>query len=151
MTFVLRFFPMQSGRITEGEACTMIIKGYNFMEFSAPSIVILIAPLLIPAILYGCQSTQTRELEIIFLLIGNSICFVHGSNAARTWLFEIDAAIYGKTNIALFLYPVVFALICFIAIIKNANSNERGCCFEKYFQRNKGANISACKNDNKGE
>lgn len=102
----------------------MILKGYNFTEFSAPSIVILIAPLLVPAILYGCQSKQAKELELILLLIGNSICFVHGANVARTWLLEIDAAIYGMTNIALFLYPVVFIVLCFIAIIKNATDKE---------------------------
>lgn len=107
----------------------MIIKGYNFMEFSAPSIVILIAPLFVPAILYGCQSRQAKELELILLLIGNSICFAHGANAARAWLLEIDATIYGMTNIALFLYPLAFALLCFIAIIKNITDKE--VCNEK--------------------
>lgn len=102
----------------------MILKGYNFVEFSAPSIVILIAPLLIPVILYGCQSRQAKELELILLLIGNSICFVHGANAARAWLLEIDATIYGMTNIALFLYPLAFALLCFITIIKNITDKE---------------------------
>ena len=97
----------------------MILKGYNFVEFSALSIVILIAPLLIPVILYGCQSRQAKELELILLLIGNSICFAHGANAARTWLLEIDATIYGGPNIALLLYPIVFVLLCVVAIIKN--------------------------------
>ena len=124
ITLALCFFPMQSGRITNGEACTMILKGYNFTEFSAPSIVILIAPLLVPAILYGCQSSGVKELELILLMIGNSICFVHGANAARTWLLEIDAAIYGMTNIALYLYPVAFALLCIVAIVKNTTYKE---------------------------
>lgn len=111
-------------RLTEGEAYTAVIKGVGFTELSAPSIVILIAPLVVLAILYGCQSKQAKELELILLLIGNSICFVHGANAARTWLLEIDAAIYRMTNIALFLYPVVFIALCFIAIIKNATDKE---------------------------
>ena len=115
---------MQSGRLTEGEAYTAVIEGVGFTEFSAPSIVILIAPLIVLAILYGCQSRQAKELELILLLIGNSICFIHGVNAARTWLLEIDAIIYGMTNIALFLYPLVFIVLCFIAIIKNATDKE---------------------------
>lgn len=102
----------------------MIIKGYNFMEFSAPSILIPIAPLIVLAILYGCQSRQAKEVELILLLIGNSICFIHGANAARTWLLDINAAIYGMTNVALFLYPMAFALLCFIAIIKNTTDKE---------------------------
>ena len=124
ITFALCFFPMQSGRLTEGEAYTAVIEGVGFTEFSAPSIVILIAPLIVLAILYGCQSRQAKEVELILLLIGNSICFVHGANAARAWLLEIDAVIYGMTNIALFVYPVAFALLCFIAIIKNTTDKE---------------------------
>ena len=122
--FALCFFPMQSGRITDGEACTVVIEGINFTEFSAPSIVMLIAPFLVLTILYGCQSRQAKELVLILLLIGNNICFVHGANAARTWLLEIDATIYGMTNIALLLYPMAFALLCFIAIIKNTTDKE---------------------------
>ena len=124
ITFALCFFPMQSARITDGEACTMVIEGVNFTEFSAPSIVILFAPLIVLAILYGCQSRQAKEVELILLLTGNSICFVHGANAARTWLLEIDATIYGMTNIALLLYPMAFILLCFIAIIKNTTDKE---------------------------
>ena len=124
ITFVLCFFPMQSGRITDGEACTMIIKGYNFTEFSAPSVVILIAPFLVLTILYGYQSRQAKELELMLLLIGNGICFVHGANAARAWLLEIDATIYGMTNIALLLYPVAFLLLYIVAIVKNTTDKE---------------------------
>ena len=102
----------------------MVIEGVNFTEFSAPSIVILFAPLIVLAILYGCQSRQAKEVELILLLIGNSICFVHGANAARAWLLEIDAVIYGMTNIALFVYPVAFALLCIVAIVKNTTDKE---------------------------
>ena len=102
----------------------MVIEGVNFIDFSAQSVVILIAPFLVLTVLYGCQSRQAKELELILLLIGNSICFVHGANAARAWLLEIDATIYGMTNIALLLYPMVFALLSFIAIIKNTTDKE---------------------------
>ena len=102
----------------------MVIEGVNFAEFSAPSIVILIAPLVVLAILYGCQSRQAKEVELILLLMGNSICFIHGANAARAWLLEIDAEIYGITNIALWLYPTVFTLLCFIALINNTAGKE---------------------------
>ena len=102
----------------------MILKGYNYTDFSAPSIVIFFAPFLVPAILYGCQSRRSKELELILLLLGNSICFVHGANAARSWLIEIGATIYGMPNVAVFLYVVVFSLLCFVAIIKNAMNKE---------------------------
>lgn len=103
----------------------MILKGYNFTEFSAPSIVILIAPLLVLAILYGCQSKHAKELELILLMIGNSICFIHGANVARAWLLDIGATIYGRTSLAIMLYPMIFILLCFVAIIKNADVKEK--------------------------
>ena len=124
MCFVLGFFPMQSGEITDGEACTMVIHGYNFMEFSAPSIVILIAPLLVPTILFGCQCKQAKELELILLVIVNSICFLHGANAARGWLLDIGATIYGNPTPAIILYPMIFILLCFAAIIKNKDNRS---------------------------
>lgn len=89
------------------------------------SIVILIAPLLVPVILYGCQSKQAKELEILLLTIGNSICFVYGAVAARLWLFDIGAMIYGKTSPAIILCPILFILLCFEAIIKNKDGKER--------------------------
>ena len=122
--FSLCFFPMQSGRLTDGESCMMVIHGYNFVEFSALSIVILIAPLLVPAILYGCWSKQAKELEIILLMIGNSICFIYGVIASRSWLLDIGATIYGKTSPAIILYPMLFILLCFVAIIKNKDDKE---------------------------
>ena len=116
--FALCFFPMMSGRLDDGEACTAVLSGVNFAEFSAVGIVILIAPLLVPVILFGCQSRWAKELELILLLTGNVICFVRGANAARAWLLEIGA-VYEKMNIALLLYPVIFALLCFLAIVGN--------------------------------
>ena len=101
----------------------MIINGTGLAEFSAPSIVIIIAPLLVPTILYGCQSERVKELEFILLMIGNCICFAHGVNAARTWLLEIDANIIGMVNYGLPLYPLMFVFLCFAAIIQNYYNN----------------------------
>ena len=125
MTFALCFFSVQSGRLTDDvKPHTIIIDGMSLMEFSAPSAIVTIAPFLVLAILYGCQSRQAKELELILLIIGNSICFIHGANAARAWLLEIDAAIYGVSNISLLLYPFMFVLLCFIAILKNATIKD---------------------------
>lgn len=34
MCFSLCFFPMQSGRFTDGEACMMVINGYNLWSLA---------------------------------------------------------------------------------------------------------------------
>lgn len=102
----------------------MVIKGFNFMEFSAPSIVIIVAPLLVLCILFGCQSKQAKELELILLIILNSVCFLHGVITARAWLLDISATRNGNINPAIILYPMVFILLCIVAIIKNKDNKE---------------------------
>lgn len=122
--FALCWFPMLNGKLTDGEACTVVIKGFNFMEFSAPSIVIIVAPLLVLCILFGCQSKQAKELELILLIILNSVCFLHGVITARAWLLDISATRNGNINPAIILYPMVFILLCIVAIIKNKDNKE---------------------------
>ena len=118
ITLTLCFFPIQGGRLTDGEACTMVIRGFNFMEFTPLGITVLIAPLLVPIILYGCQSKGLKELELT-LLIGNCASFINGINITRDWLLEMDASMYGMIKPTMLLYPIAFVLLCGVAIVKN--------------------------------
>ena len=115
-------FPMLSGKITTGEAYTSVIRGYNLMEFSAWGITAIISPWLVPLILYGCQSRSAKELELMALMIGNIVCYIHSVHNAWIWLHDIGASAVAM-KAAMFLYPIVFILLCITAIIQN--------CYEK--------------------
>lgn len=113
-------FPMLSGKIATGEAYTSVIRGYNLLEFSAWGITAIISPWLVPLILYGCQSRAAKELELMALMIGNIVCYVHSVNNVRIWLYDIGASVV-EMKAAMFLYPINFILLCITAIIKNAS------------------------------
>lgn len=120
---VMCLFPMLSAEITGGEAYTSVIHGYNLLEFSTCGIVSIIAPALVTAILYGCQSKAAKELELIVLAVGNLICYVHSVHNAWMWLFEIGASAF-EVKVALFLYPLIFLMLCIMAIIQNCYENK---------------------------
>ena len=95
---------------------TFYIEVYNLIEFSAWGCVPLFAPLLIPVILYGSQTKDAKELELIFLFSANMICYVHSFNAARTWLDTIsDSLILYYPGRA--LYPLGFMVLCIVAML----------------------------------
>lgn len=114
----LCFFPILSAKITEGEAYTCVIRGYNLLEFSAFGIVVLIAPVLVPIILYRCQSKAAKELELMVLLLGNSICYTHSGHNVWRWLNEIGVT-FIEVKAAMVLYPITFITLCIVAIIQN--------------------------------
>ena len=78
--------PVMSIYLSDGESCTLFVRGYNLMEFSALGCVPLFAPLFIPAITLGNQTKAAKETELLILFAANMVCYVHGFNAARIWL-----------------------------------------------------------------
>ena len=106
----LCMLPVMSVYLNDGEICTLFVRGYNLMEFSAWSCVPLLAPLLIPMVLFGTQTKAAKEIEFLILFIGNMICYVHSVNAARAWLTSL-----GDTLITyypgMFLTPFAFVVI----------------------------------------
>lgn len=119
--------PIMSVYLGGTESGTFIIRGFNLMEFSAWGVIPMIAPLLIPVILLGHQSKAAQEIELAALLVGNTVAYVHGFNAARAWIDEIGGriTIYHPSRIVL---PIafVFVLIAFgvISVFAYQNSTE---------------------------
>ena len=123
LSIALCFFPVLSAEITTGEVYTSVIRGYNLLEFSTFGIVILIAPMLVLTILYGCQSKAAKELELVVLLLGNNVCYIHSIHNAWRWLNEIGAALI-EVKTAMLLYPIVFIVLCISAIIRNCYKDK---------------------------
>ena len=84
--FLLAAIPLVSGSVGEGESYTAIMRIYNLMEFSPWGIIPLMAPLLIPFILFGKQSQTAKEAELLLLLVGNMVAYVHSFYLAVDWL-----------------------------------------------------------------
>ena len=102
--------PIMSAYFDGTESCDLIVRGFNLMEFSAWGGVCLLAPLLIPGILFGSQPRAAQEIEIMCLLSGNIVCYAQSFNTARMWLEEHGASLITYHPNALW-YPMTFIAV----------------------------------------
>ena len=102
--------PIMSVYLSDGESCTLFIRGYNLMEFSAWGCIPLIVPLLVMAILFGNQKKTAKEAELLLLFAGNMVCYVHSFNAAWAWLTSLDGS-FITYHLGMFLLPLTFIMI----------------------------------------
>ena len=106
--FALCALPLISAYCGGGESCTLVIRGYNLMEFSGWGAVPMLAPLLVPAILFGNQPKAAREAELVLLFLADVVCYAHSLSAARIWLETVgDSAI--SVHPGMILCPLGFA------------------------------------------
>lgn len=104
-------FPIMSTYSGGGESGTLIARGFNLMEFTALGIIPIIAPLLIPIILYGNQNKASKERSLILLFLGNMLSYVHSFNAANDWLENVSDS-------PIFYYPAIVVYhLCFILVL----------------------------------
>lgn len=65
--FALCALPLASAYSGGSESYTIVIHGYNLIEFSAWGVIPLLAPLIVPVLLFGHQSKPTQELSLATL------------------------------------------------------------------------------------
>lgn len=109
-------FPIMSAYSGGTESCTLIIRGFNIMEFSAWGVIPMIAPLLIPVILLGHQSKAAQELELILLVVGNAVIYVHGVNAAIVWLTEVGNSMI-TYYLGMMIFPFALVVVLMLALV----------------------------------
>lgn len=116
LVIVICVLPILSVDISDGGSYKLIVRGYNLMEFSAWGCVPIIAPALIPVIVFGHQAKAAKELELMILFSAHIVCFVHSFNLARAWLYDIGGApVYH--HYGMILYSMGFIILLFLLII----------------------------------
>ena len=100
--------PVLSGACKSG---TIFVRGFNLMEFSPCGCIPLIAPFALFVILYGSQSKQAREIEMLMLAIGNLMCFVQSCNYARDWMLAQEGMRLVHHPAMVFYPSAFFALV----------------------------------------
>ena len=121
-TIILCALPIMSTYLSDGESCTMFIRGYNLMEFSAWGSIPLFASLLIPVIIFGYQTKSAKEAELLLLLIGNIVCYVHGFNVSQAWLSSLGGSLL-RYYPGMLLYPCLFIATWVAAWFYNREHN----------------------------
>lgn len=114
---IMHILPIMSTYLSDGESCTLTVRGYNLMEFSALAVIPMIAPLFTLVILFGHQSKSAQEIELLFLTAVNLICYVHGVNAAKDWLYSLDGSLL-EYYPGMILLPLAFCLVVIGVLIE---------------------------------
>jgi len=99
--------PIMSAETGNTEYGTLVIRGYNLMEYSALGCVPLLTFILIPILLFGRQSTASKHTETILLVYGNAIFYIHALNSAKEWLRSVS-------NSSLTYYP---GLVLYLGVL----------------------------------
>ncbi|MBR2043542.1 MAG: hypothetical protein IJ946_04310 [Clostridia bacterium] len=106
------FLPIYSTNITDGEACNLIVKGYNLVEFSPWGGVMLLTPLVLLGLMLSKIKSSVKTIGLLGLLLLDSVALCGATSAAYSWI----------TNIATgFVKPhmghLIYALLLFLATV----------------------------------
>lgn len=122
--FALAILPIVSVDIVGGESGTVIVRGYNLMEFSPWGVIPLMTPILVFFILFGNQSQAMKEAEILLLFAGSMVCYVHSFHLSVEWLRSVGTSMITR-HIGMTLYPsALIALLMFAQISDNDDVHE---------------------------
>ena len=111
---ILNVLPFMSTYVNGSEHGTVIVRGYNLIEFSTLGCIPLFATLLIPAILFSNHSKEFQNIELILLSIASIISYIHALNSAKNWLLSISDSIITH-HLGMIVYPFSFLLLIIVS------------------------------------
>ena len=101
----LNAMPIMSVSCLDGEACELMVRGYNLMEFSAWGTIPIFTAVFVLAILFSCQSKAAKQAELLLLLAVNCVCYVTSIMAARAWLEGVSSS-FVVTHFGMITFPL---------------------------------------------
>lgn len=107
--------PIMSVEASVGESCVISVRGINLMTFSAWGVVPLIMPLIVISAVWMCRKILFCEWVTVLSFAVNSVCYVHGCNAARSWLQTIGDSLL-TFHPALILLPIGYGILVGAAV-----------------------------------
>lgn len=110
MMIGLNALPIMSVHSGGSEICTLIVHGYNLVEFSSLGIVASTSLLITAGIFFSCQSRSVKYAELLLLLVVNLLCYAESTKAARAWLESVGNTIV-TYHIGIILIPLVSSVV----------------------------------------
>ena len=124
----LNALPILSTHCGGSESCTLMIRGYNLLEFSSWAVIPVFSPVLVLSILLSLQKKSTKNTELVILLAANTVCYVESLRAARTWLDGVSSGLInchpGMLSFPIGTFAIVFYAMLYLndfKIFKNIN------------------------------
>lgn len=94
------------------ESCTLYVRGYNLLEFSALGSITLLSPIAVLLIIAGYQHKSTKELVLIVLMFSNIISYIHSFHIAHRWFESV-----GDSNVAYHSGMLIIPILSIITVI----------------------------------
>ena len=112
----LNAMPIMSVSCVDGEACELMIRGYNLMEFSPWGAIPIFTTVFVLAILFSCQRKAAKQAELLLLLAANCVCYVTSVMAARAWLESVSSS-FIFTHFGMITFPLGTMALILSAIV----------------------------------
>lgn len=112
----LNTLPILSVHSGGSESCTLMVRGFNLLEFSSWAAIPVFSVILVLAILFSFQKKFSKNTELVLLLAANGVCYVESLRAARAWL---DGISNGPINchFGMLAFPIGIMLIVLFAML----------------------------------
>jgi uncharacterized membrane protein len=125
----LNALPIFSARCGEGESCTLMVRGYNLLEFSFWAVLPVFTVVIILGILFGFQKKSAKNVELLLLLAANAVCYLESMKAAKAWLEGISNAPvnshFGMVAFPLGIMAIIFYAILYVNNFRNFSNSTR--------------------------
>lgn len=124
MSIVLALFslaslslPIYSTNITDGEACNLIVKGYNLVEFSPWGGVVILAPVALLGLMLSKLNDTIKMVGLLGLFTFNGVALCGSTSAAYKWICDVSTG-FVEPHMNHLVYALLFfvATVCFYII-----------------------------------
>ena len=112
----LNALPIFSAHCRVSESCTLMVRGYNLLEFSFWAALPVFTVVIILGILFSFQKKSAKNVELLLLLLANAVCYLESIKTARAWLEGISNAPI-NCHFGMIAFPLGTMVIIFYAIL----------------------------------
>lgn len=125
----LNAFPIFSTHCGGSASCTLLVRGYNLLEFSSWAVLPVFTAVIILGILFSFQKKSAKNVELLLLLLANAVCYMESMKAARAWIEGISNAPV-NCHFGMIAYPlgtmtIIFYAILYVNNFKNFSNSNR--------------------------
>ena len=111
LAMVALFGPIYNTYIAEGEACNIIVKGYNLVEFSPWGSVVLLAPLVLVALMLSKLNPAVKTVGALGLFLLTGVALSGSVASAHTWICGIATGFVEPQG-----HHLIYALFLIVAV-----------------------------------
>lgn len=108
------FLPIYSNNLTDGEACNLIVKGYNLIEFSPWGGVVVVAPFVLLGLMLSKLNDTIKTIALLCLFTLNGVALCGSTSAAYKWICDASTG-FVQPHMNHLIYVLLFfgAMVCF--------------------------------------